>query len=66
MVSDEQLSDLEIRIKADFIKTLRLHQGPRSFVSGPMVDELVETALFHVESMLTQVEDAADQAEDQA
>jgi hypothetical protein len=46
-VSDD---DIRARIKADMIRTLREHQGPRAFVSGPMVDALVDDALFHLEA----------------
>lgn len=48
----EAVEDIRVRIKADMIKTLREHQGHRSFVSGPMLDALVQDAMFHIEAIL--------------
>lgn len=43
------LDDTRIRLKADMIKTFREHNGSRTFVSGPLLDALVDDAMFYLE-----------------
>jgi hypothetical protein len=45
--------DLRARIKADFIKTIREHQGPRAPIDGAMLDALLDDAMFHIEARFT-------------
>lgn len=48
----QQAADIRIRLKADMIRTIREHQGRRTFVHGPMVDALVQDAMHHIEPLL--------------
>lgn len=52
MNPEERVNDIRIRLRADFIKTLREHLGRHAFVSGPMLDGLCDDAMSHIEQLV--------------
>jgi hypothetical protein len=43
---------VKVRLRADFVKVIREHQGRHAFVSGPLLDELTDVAMFQIEQIL--------------